>query len=465
MTRSLYTRFASGLLFPLHERLKGHDTLAARVELERSQWLSPEALRAMQVARLRALLKHAAARVPYYRNLFARIGFDPEAVRDLAALHHLPVLTKELIRTHFEELRADDAHHVAMFSTTGSSGDPLRFLIGRRRVSRDVAAKWRATRWWDVDIGDREIVAWSSPIELGRQDRIKGLRDRLLRTRLVPAIALTPARLDAFVGEILDFRPRMLFGYPSALALVAQHARAQGVSLDRRGIQVAFVTAERLYPHQRDAIEQVFGCRVANGYGGRDAGFLAHECPAGQLHITAEDVIIEVVGPDGRPRPPGEVGQVVVTHLHSHEFPFIRYVNGDLAALSADRCACGRGLPSIAEVHGRVNEFLVASSGARVLGVAFAMLLRDMPGVLQFKIIQHALAEVELQLVRGPDFDAGRSKPLIERQFRNFLGDDLKLRVVEVGEIVPEPTGKYRYVVNRIAEHGRVAEPGACAHA
>lgn len=465
MTRSFYTRFASGVLFPLHERLKGHDTLAARVELERSQWLSPDALGGVQVARLRALLKHAAVRVPYYRSLFARIGFDPDAVRDLAVLNDLPLLTKDLIRTHFEELRADEARNVAMFSTTGSSGDPLRFLIGRRRVSRDVAAKWRATRWWDVDIGDREIVAWSSPIELGRQDRIKALRDRLLRTRLVPAIALTPARLDAFVGEILDFRPRMLFGYPSALALVAQHARARGVSLDRRGIQVAFVTAERLYPHQRDAIEQVFGCRVANGYGGRDAGFLAHECPAGQLHITAEDVIIEVVGPDGRPRPAGEVGQVVVTHLHSHEFPFIRYVNGDLAALSAERCACGRGLPSIAEVHGRVNEFLIASSGARVLGVAFAMLLRDMPGVLQFKIIQHALAEVELQLVRGSDFDAERSKPLIERQFRKFLGDDLKLRVVEVGEIVPEPTGKYRYVVNRMAEHGRAAEPEAYTHA
>ena len=145
MTRSFYTRFASGVLFPLHERLKGHDTLAARVELERSQWLSPDALGGVQVARLRALLKHAAVRVPYYRSLFARIGFDPDAVRDLAVLNDLPLLSKDLIRTHFEELRADEARNVAMFSTTGSSGDPLRFLIGRRRVSRDVAAKWRGS--------------------------------------------------------------------------------------------------------------------------------------------------------------------------------------------------------------------------------------------------------------------------------------------------------------------------------
>lgn len=195
--------------------------------------------------------------------------------RDLAALHHLPVLTKELIRTHFEELRADDAQHVAMFSTTGSSSRPLRFLIGRRRVSsRDVAAKWRATRWWDVNIGDREIVAWSSPHRAwSPRPCARGLaRSPVAHAARTPAIALTPARLDAFVGEILDFRPRML-------AIRRRWRWWRSMRAPRacrwieRGIQVAFVTAERLYPHQRDAIEQVFGCRVANGYGGHDAGF------------------------------------------------------------------------------------------------------------------------------------------------------------------------------------------------
>ena len=96
--------------------------------------------------------------------------------------------------------------------------------ISRRRVSRDIAAKWRATRWWDVDIGDKEIVAWSSPIELHKQDRLKSLRDSLLRTKLLPAIALQPERLDQFIVEIKKFKPKMLFGYPSSLTLVAQRA-------------------------------------------------------------------------------------------------------------------------------------------------------------------------------------------------------------------------------------------------
>ena len=87
----------------------------------------------------------------------------------------------------------------------------------------------------------------------------------------------------------------MVFGYPSALAHIAQHAASRGQSLDDIGVRVVFVTSERLYPEQRDLIARAFGCRVANGYGGRDAGFIAHECPAGSMHLTAEDIIVEIV--------------------------------------------------------------------------------------------------------------------------------------------------------------------------
>jgi len=157
----------------------------------------------------------------------------------------------------------------------------------------DVAAKWRATRWWDVDIGDPEMVVWGSPIELGAQDRLRRVRDRLLRTELLPAFEMSPARLDSFVAAIRRRRPRMLFGYPSALSHIARHAEKNTQRMDDLGIRVAFVTSERLYDDQREAITRVFGCPVANGYGGRDAGFIAHQCPSGGMHITAEDIIVE----------------------------------------------------------------------------------------------------------------------------------------------------------------------------
>ncbi|MCP2935805.1 hypothetical protein NK983_24240, partial [Salmonella enterica subsp. enterica serovar Typhimurium] len=102
-----------------------------------------ERLEALRVQRLRALLTHAAAHVPYYRDLFARIGFDPAAVSSLTDLQRLPFLDKPLIRAHTDALKADDARGLARFNTGGSSGVPLIFYIGLERVSRDVAAKWR----------------------------------------------------------------------------------------------------------------------------------------------------------------------------------------------------------------------------------------------------------------------------------------------------------------------------------
>ena len=186
---SLYTRAVSGLVFPLHERLKHHDTVVVRKQLEQTQWWSPDRLAQLQLQRLRSLLQHAQQHVPYYRELFARTGFEPAAVTSLADLQRLPFLGKAEIRANPDALKADNAVGLARFNTGGSSGEPLIFFIGNQRVSHDVAAKWRATRWWGVDIGDPEIVVWGSPIELTAQDRVRALRDTLLRTELLRLMA------------------------------------------------------------------------------------------------------------------------------------------------------------------------------------------------------------------------------------------------------------------------------------
>ena len=282
------------------------------------------------------------ALIHIYRDLFSRLSFSAKGVNALKDLQRLPFLTKPIIRKNQEQLKSEKAERLARFNTGGSSGEPLIFFIGNERVSHDVAAKWRATRWWNVDIGDPEIVVWGSPIELSSQDRIRQFRDRLLRTQLLPAFEMSEAKLDGFVETIRRTRPAMLFGYPSSISLIARHAEKRNQRMSELGIRVAFVTAERLYDHQREDIARVFGCPVANGYGGRDAGFIAHQCPQGSMHLTAEDIIVELVDQEGNVVPSGTAGEVVVTHLATSEFPFIRYRTGDVAVMSEGSCACGR---------------------------------------------------------------------------------------------------------------------------
>lgn len=447
---SAYTSLVARLLFPLHERLKGHDTVARLRALEASQWWSRDQLEAYRTERLRAFLVAIGRHVPYYRDAFAQSGLKPHALGAVAELERYPLLTKALIRAHTAALRSERARSLKRYNTGGSSGEPLVFFMGRQRITHDVAAKWRATRWWGVDIGDREIVVWGSPVELGAQDRLRSLRDMVLRSELLPAFEMSEANLDHFVDRIRRRRPAMLFGYPSSLSLIAAHAQMRGVRLDEVGIRVAFVTSERLYDHQRTTIERVFGCPVANGYGGRDAGFIAHECPAGGMHISAEDIIVEIVDANGRAVPPGTAGEIVVTHLATGDFPFLRYRTGDIGVLSEEACSCGRGLPLLAEVQGRSTDFVVAADGTIMHGLALIYVIRDLPGIERFKVVQESIDRTRVLVVPGDGYEPALAER-IRSGLKQRLGAGVTVDVDTVGDIPAERSGKFRYVVSRVA--------------
>ncbi len=377
------------------------------------------------------------------------LAIEPEQFESLSALSKLPLLNKAAIRANIESLKSINAQSLTRSNTGGSSGEPLIFYLGKERVSHDVAAKWRATRWWNVDIGDPEIVIWGSPIELGTQDNIRAIRDSLFRSKLLPAFEMSDQKLQIFLDEIRLFRPKMLFGYPSALSFIARYAEKTGTVMNNLGLKVAFVTSERLYDEQRQQISKTFNCPVANGYGGRDAGFIAHECPAGGMHITAEDIIVEILDNQGTPLPCGESGEIVITHLASHDFPFIRYRTGDIGKLGNQLCSCGRGLPLLKEIQGRSTDFVVAQDGTVMHGLALIYILRKIPGINAFKIIQESLDLTRILIVSKSTLDL-TTKKLITHEFQTRLGSDLTINIEEVSEIPLEKSGKFRYVISKV---------------
>lgn len=457
-TDGALARWAARSLFLLQEHLKQHNSAQLLQQLEQSQWWAPPMIAELQLLRLRALLLHAQEYVPYYRNLMHHIGFNARAVHNLRDLRSLPVLRKRDITSHHRDFRSLRAGQLQRLSTGGSSGDSLTFYLGRARISHDVAAKWRATRWWNVDIGDREAVVWGSPIELTAQDRWRALRDRLLRTTLLPAFDLSPQRMDRYLEALQRSRPAMLFGYPSALSRIASHARECGVRLDRLGLKVVFATAERLYEHQRQIMQDVYGCPVANGYGGRDAGFVAHECPSGSMHISAEDIIVEILDAHGQPVRTGQRGEIVVTHLASQDFPFIRYGTGDVGALAGELCPCGRGLPLLKEIEGRSTDFVVAQDGTVMHGLALIYILREQQGVSAFKIIQESVMHTRVLLVHEQRLDS-EERAAIAARFRARLGPDVNVAIEQVDEIAPEQSGKHRYVISKVQQGAQPCYP------
>lgn len=449
MLNKLYTKLVANWLFPLHEKLKKHDTVAIKKALEKSQWQSQSEITQQADTRLQAFITRAVANVPYYQQLFNQHSLSTQDIKSKADLAKLPFLTKTEIRSHFEQLKSVTSGPVKPFTTGGSSGTPLTFLLSNERVSHDVAEKWRATRWWDVDIGDKEIVAWGSPIELGAQDKVRVIRDKLFRSTLVPAFDMNESKLLGFIKQIKASKPKMLFGYPSVYSLIAKTAKEKNIDLSQSGVKVIFVTSERLYPYQRELIEQVFAAPVANGYGGRDAGFIAHQCPGGKMHISAEDLIVEIIDPQGNTVKDGESGEIVVTHMATSDFPFIRYRTGDIGAIDTELCSCGRGLPVLKDIEGRTTDFVVAHDGTVMHGLALIYILRELDGIEEFKIVQESIDLTRIEIVPTNELPV-QLKDEIIKGFQARLGQEVNVEIDIVNQILPEKSGKFRYVISKV---------------
>ena len=441
------------VVYPLQERLLKRPTFTYLESLEQSQWLSRTALERLQMKKLTELLDTATRHSPWHAERIRAAGLDIDegAPVTLDDLRRLPRMTKQDARDNIDRIRWPGVPGgAARYNTGGSSGEPLIFYFGRWRQASDAAGRIRARRWWGVDVGDREVYLWGAPAELNKTDRIKTVRDGLLNQLVLNAFAMSPSNMDAYLEAVQAFRPSCIYGYASSVALLAARAGARGVRPHLPELRVVCATGEPLYPHQRKLIEDVFGVHVANEFGSRDIGFTAHATPQGQMLLMSESIILEVLDQQGSPVPDGELGEAVMTGLCSDAQPFIRYRTGDMVRMSSESCADGRGLHVLSEVVGRTTDFVVRPDGVIMHALAVIYVLRAVEGIAEFKLIQHALRDVEVMIVPGSRWsEAGHAQVLAGLVAR--LGNEVRIRVREVETIPVEASGKYRYVVSRVA--------------
>jgi len=260
---------------------------------------------------------------------------------------------------------------------------------------------------------------------------------------------MNEARVTQYLDVIEEQGCRQLFGYPSAVYLLCLQARKQGRYLRKLGIKVVFVTGEVLFPHQRALISETLNCPVADGYGGRDSGFIAHECPAGGMHVLADTVVTEILDVDGRPVGPGEVGEIVVTDLFSEEAPFIRYATGDFAVTSSRACACGRALPLLERIEGRSNDLVVAPDGRLINALALIYPLREIEGIEQYRICQKRVDSFHVQMTCNRTFQKS-GEDRIRAGWQQLLRTSVDVTFEYLPRIPPDPRGKFRHIVSEV---------------
>jgi phenylacetate-CoA ligase len=427
-------------------------------DLDDSQWLSREAMRELQERKLRKLVHHAYKHVPYYRDRMRAMGIGPEDVNSLDDLAKLPLLTKADVRKHLYFDILSDNHkksEVLKIATSGSTGEPFVCYVDRSQLEFRWAATLRSQEWTGYRFGDRTMRLWHQTIGMSKTQIAREYADSFLsRRKFIPAFEMSDATLRGFVQAIGEYRPVLLDGYAESFNLLATYLKQDAGKVGEAGVWPKGIisSAQTLPEGSRKIIEEAFGCRVFDKYGAREFSGIAYECEAHTgHHVVGEGYVVEILK-DGQPAKPGEVGEVVITDLNNHCLPFIRYRIGDLAEAidPAEACACGRGLPRIGKIEGRVQSIIIGSEGQYLPGSFFLHVFKDYDhAIRQFQIVQEARGAIVLKLVKGARYSDETLAELVGL-LHKFLGAEMKIEVEFCENIVMVRTGKRLPTVSRL---------------
>jgi len=450
----IFPSLVRGLFRPLSLWRSGQlAELRYQREFERTQYLSVDELRDLQWRRLQALLALAYQHCPFYRRRFDRAGLVPADLCCLEDLRLLPPLEKREIQEHGPDLVATNWPRADLLAnqTGGSTGTPIAFYLSRERYCSRAAATLRHNAWAGYHVGDRAAVIWGAPRDRPDSDPRARLRRFLLREPLwLDAGCLTAENMTEFHTTLLRFRPRIIQAYAQAAVVFARFLLARGLMPHRP--RALITSAEMLGDKDRELLEEVFGCPVFNRYGCREVSIIASECPAHSgLHVMAEGLLVEIETPRG-PAAPGETGSLLITDLLNHAMPLLRYRIGDMGAWAAGNCPCGRNLPRLEKIAGRVTDFLVGSDGRLVSGVFLATyVVAQRPSLGQVQIRQHRPGAVVYRIKPGRDFQPISDLEYLRQATQRYLGTDTAVEIDQVEELPAEPSGKFLFSRSTVA--------------
>lgn len=403
------------------------------------------AIEAIQAARLRALIQHAFANVPYYRDLMRQAGVRPDDVRTRGDLRHFPLTERATLRQLPDEM------------TTAANRD-VRRCEARQTSGSESGSPWHVVVD-DEEALERSLVTIRSDIENGyrlwqRQGFVRrppfqpdGWFKRLgiLRSLYVSLFDDVGWQVE----RLRTFQPVRLDGQPSALMRIVAWGRDHGVT-DLRPRLISTM-GERLMPEQRDVLADYFGGVVYDRYGATEGGILGWECERHEgYHLNMDQVIVECVR-GASPVGPGEPGAVALTNLAAYVRPLIRVTLGDVAAMDERPCQCGRSLPRLARVLGRRDEFLVASDGRWVAPHEIETALRGVDGLSNYQVVQETPSRVRARVVTATGL---KPASLVHDRLRALFGPEVDITVEPEDALPVPPSGKARRVITHVAGRG-----------
>jgi phenylacetate-CoA ligase len=413
-----------------------------------SQFWPLERQTAQQLERVKRLLAHAGEHVPYFRDLFRDLGFDPRGMRSLADLAELPVLTRQIVQAQGKRLLAEtaSAKTASVYFTGGTTGFAMQGWHDPGFYQHAEAAAWVSDMAAGRRLGTRTAYLWGAPKDMTPYTGWRGLARRWLRNEYhFDNHYLWEGRFREIHTALQDLAPGVLVAWASSAALLAHFLEREGA--EPRYPRLAVIpSGEVLEPEMRSAIQRLFPAPVFDRYGSREAGLIAYECDRHTgLHLNLENNYMECVGDDVYAAP----GEILITTLHEYAMPLIRYQMNDLAVLDRRTCACGRTAPMLERVAGRRMPTFYLRDGTLLEGGHLLPQIRRTVGVLEYQLVQEEVGRLRLLLKTAASFDPNAIEP-IRADIAEKIGADIELIVEHVERIPLPPSGKPQMLLSKL---------------
>ncbi len=399
---------------------------------------------------LRRILVLANRHTLYYRERFTSLGISEVDLKHFSVedITGLPLLEKNDLRIRPKDFLSDFSRPGRLFTyhTSGTTGSPVAI-----RMSSLSQRKWagayevRVRNWAGVDNRMRRVMIGGRIVVPRANAHPPFWRYNMAERQLyMSAFHISPTNACHYNEAIKRFKPDYLVGYASSHYFLARMILEQGLIAHQP--RAVLLSSEKLTNEMREVIESVYGCPVFDGYSGVEACCLASECEHGNLHVSPDVGLIEIIGELGRPVAPGEVGEIVATGFLNLDQPLIRYRTGDLASVSYEQCACGRQMPILKELVGRLEDTVIGVDGRET--VRFHGIFTGIPHIREGQVIQNNLKDFHLKLVVDPEFSR-EDIELIEGRFFERLGE-IDLKIEKVDRIERTERGKFRAVISKV---------------
>lgn len=426
-----------GKLLHLQHRIRrGHPVrFLMRRSLDRMAQASAEEITQHQERRLRALVRLAAARSPFYRNWFAEAGVDPRTIRTLDDLSRLPLLERHHLADSSDDFRAYPRQLLWPARSSGTTGSVVTAYRTPGSSIYELAALERQWSWFGLPRGARRAVLRGSDFAASRPGAVT-MELPATRQLLISSFHLTSQNLPAILAALRRFRPHAIEAWPSSATLLAALLREAG---HRFPVQALITSSEVISEAQHALLRDVFTAPVADHYGQTERVSMAGTCEMGNYHVFSDYGIVELLPVDGST----QRWEIVGTPLHNWGFPLFRYRTGDeVTAAPQGPCGCGRAFPLFGAVDGRVEDAFTSSDGRHV--PLPHTLVKTLTGLRETQVVQRAPGYFEVRMVPGAGFDRAATEALARRNIERIVGPGQTATFRLMDRIPRSASGKLR---------------------